>query len=113
MSEHNIVILGYFLVSIMGLFICRVVSEHFSGNRLNLAKLWGCLAITILWGQVQWGVAKNGNIMFFENETHFLHDNITARWIGFAAAFLQILCIPSKNSRKQIILRKLFPSRYN
>lgn len=101
MSSDNIFLtLFYFIVSVL-VFLCSYsISRRLSGEGFKEKWFWLCLAGVLLWGTVQYNVARHGSILFFSSPLEFLVSNYWIRWIAFISAVLQAICIPSKTMHK-------------
>lgn len=91
----------YFVVSMLGFLFWRAVIRYFSSECFRAIWFLMSLAGVLLWGAMQYGVSKNGSILFFTQPLDFLVQNYWVRWIAFISVLLQAASIPSKKPYKR------------
>lgn len=95
-GEKLLVTVIYLVISVLGFSFWRALIRYFSSEHFKAIWFLMSLAGLLLWGTLQYGVSKNGSILFFTQPVDFLVHNYWVRWIAFVSVLLQAAYIPSK-----------------
>lgn len=88
--------ISYIALLISWFLATYLAAKHFSGSNFKLKSFYSITALSIAWGSIQFGLARDGLIIFIDDPIDTFKDDQTVRWAALVSVFMQTACIPSK-----------------
>lgn len=88
--------ISYIALLIFWFLATYIAAKHFSGNNFKLTSFYSITALSIAWGSIQLGLARDGLILFVDDPIDTFKDDQIVRWAALVSVFMQTVCIPSK-----------------